>query len=1112
MVARAGGEEWAYARAALLRTSLLPFDEFVSWGSELDAASADATDIVAAVSRDTERLRAKLRSLWERPEVREAVFIASPELTRELTIWLTDPDSERGQKLERALVRYFSRMTQRATPFGTFAGVSAIPLAARSELTLPGRARYSRQTRVDSGYLCALADRLAQREDVLESLTLRPNASLYRIGERLRFTAVGGRAGERRFKLAQLEPDLECEGVLARASKGATLDALAQGMVTESAALAEPWSVSEARAYVRALLERGVLEHSLEPPVTGDEPLDALLGQLAPVPAAASEHEALQAIRRKLALADERGLGVPLATYLEIFEALERLLPDAGGSSAELAKAGHILRHWLQVDLAKPAGDLSLNASVLRAAERGVRVLQKITPRSETGALDEFRARFEARYDGREVPLLEALDEELGVGVQGPGGADGVPLLHGLVFPTEPALSSVIWDKRERHLLSRLQSTTQARERELVLTDDDIARMAAERAEVLAEARFTVLTVAAASTAALDAGDFRVWLGATSGPSGAAIAGRFCRLQPEILQGVSEHLRAEEALRPDAVFAEIAHLPEGRAGNIASRPALRDYEISLATTPGVVEERRLPLGDLTLRLNAGRLELRSKRLGKEVIPRLTNAHNFAAGFTVYRFLSQLQGVRSLQWSWGPLDAAPFLPRVSYGNIVFSLARWVLDERDLEPLRAASQGMRQAVTPHTLAELRARVFSAARAIRERLGLPRYVVLVDGDNTLSVDFENVLSVDSFAQLVRSRSSAELRELWPAPEELVVRGVEGAFFHEIVVPMQREQAPTRSALVAAAADVQRAFDDEDDGSEDLPRSLLPGSECAYLKLYTGSATCDRVLCEHLAPLLSRLRARGAVRNWFFVRYADPDWHLRVRVFGAAQRIGLEAVPELQAVASELCRRGLVWRVQYDTYERELERYGGASGIVLAERLFGIDSDAVAAALSAVEAAHLARARWLLALRGMHNLLEALGLGLEERATLLEKARDSLAGEHGTSAVYQQLGERFRQHKTEVFAALSDAAAPPSIQAAVAELDARLPQLLALTPQLQRLARRNGPRFDQIGTSYLHMHANRVLSSSARRQEVVLYDFLRRHALAMLATSGKLRQVGQQ
>src|SRR5262249_2895550 len=158
-------------------------------------------------------------------------------------------------------------------------------------------------------------------------------------------------------------------------------------------------------------------------------------------------------------------------------------------------------------------------------------------------------------------------------------------------------------------------------------------------------------------------------------PSGATLLGRFCHADPELQREVEAHVRAEEALRPDALFAEIVHLPEGRVGNVLCRPVLREYEIPFLGRSGAPPERQIPLSDLLVSVRDGRVRLRSARLDREVIPRMSNAHNFGwRSLGAYRFLCmlQMQAVAGgLMWDWGPLGSVPYLPRVVHGRLVLS---------------------------------------------------------------------------------------------------------------------------------------------------------------------------------------------------------------------------------------------------------------------------------------------------------------------------------------------------------------------------------------------------------------------------------------------------------
>src|SRR6185436_3277211 len=157
--------------------------------------------------------------------------------------------------------------------------------------------------------------------------------------------------------------------------------------------------------------------------------------------------------------------------------------------------------------------------------------------------------------------------------------------------------------------------------------------------------------------------------------------GRFCHSDPELCGLVRDHLRAEESHRPDALYAEIVHLPQGRLGNILLRPLLREYEIPYLGRSAAPEALQIAVTYLVVSIEQGRVVLRSARLGKEVLPRMTNAHGFANGTNVglYRFLCMLryQGHAQLGWDWGPLGKAPYLPRLVAGKTVLARAQWRL---------------------------------------------------------------------------------------------------------------------------------------------------------------------------------------------------------------------------------------------------------------------------------------------------------------------------------------------------------------------------------------------------------------------------------------------------
>ncbi|WNG43740.1 Lanthionine biosynthesis protein LanB [Archangium minus] len=1029
-----------------LRTPLLPFDVLRAWAE--------------GGARERAPVRARLAAELAREELREALFLASPSLDEGIPVWLREPQSEWGQKVERTLVRYWQRMAARATPFGLFAGGTVGTLGPRTRLTLGPRAAYRRHTRLDMDYVSALAEALAREPVLRDALRYQPNTSLYRTAGRLRYAESQRVGRSRTYHLVAVEPTDYLEATLERARAGARLSELARAL-TEADPEVAP---EEAQAYVGMLVDHQLLVPDLDPRVTGPEPLQELVERLAAMPAMAEAHRRLAHVREALTDLDASPLGARPSRYRDLARSLEALPAPVEPS------------RLFQVDLVKPAEALTLGPRVVEELARGAALLHRLSPVSESPSLRRFREAFTRRYEGREVPLLEALDEDVGVGFESASdiASEASPLLRGLAFPTEAAEERPSWGEAQAYLQHRLTEVLCAGGQVLELDAADLKALENPRTDPLPEAFSVMASLVAGSPEDLDAGRFQVVMESVMGPSGAPLLGRFCHVDPELHRHVEAHLRAEEALRPDAVFAELVHLPEGRVGNIICRPVLREHELVFLGRSGAPPDKQLPLTDLRVSVRGRRIVLRSARLGREVLPRRTHVHDVRrAHLRPYTFLAALQqqGVcPGLRWRWGPLADSAFLPRVTAGRLILHRARWRLRAPRLRGLGAFPETLR---------------FDAVQRLRAELRLPRFVGVEDRDNVLPVDLDNVLSIDTFVHLVKDRRHVDLVEL--LTEGLCVQGPEGRFVHELVVPFVRSAPATRRPEPPARA-----------RPAPFVRSFAPGSQWLYVKLYTGTGTAEHVLREAVAPLAREALASGAARQWFFIRYGDPDWHLRMRLLGDPARLRTEVLGRLHDLLESLTGDGRVHRVQLDTYEREVERYGGAEGMLLAEHLFHADSDAALELLDLLTADAGADARWRLTLLGIHALLDDLGLDLEARRALLAGLREAHGQEFQVdSRLEGQLGDRFRAHRRELESLLWE---PPPREGLLAEglavLRRRSERQAPTTEALRALASQGalGQTLAHVAGSLVHMHANRMLRSAARAQELVLYDFLHR------------------
>ena len=1034
----------------VFRTPTLPFEFLDSW---CHAGSG------GPLETRRQQLRTLLREALHRPEIRDALFLASPDLEAMLDPWLLDGlEAGKRDRIDRSLVRYLSRMASRPTPFGLFAGCSLGTWGDATRLATQAWSGSVRHTRLDMDYLCGLVEALEKDPAVRQVLLYRPNTSLYPAAGRWRYAE--GRVHPERgrnYYLVALEDTPTLASTLKRAQGGASIKALAAPLALAGITL------EEAMAFIHELIDNQVLVSDLYPAVTGPEPIHGIVGRLRSDPRTAPFADQLESARESLQAMDEQGLGQAPCGYRKLAKQLECL------------PARLNLKHLFQVDLVKPAPEARLNRKVQAAIVEAVALHWRLTPPSTQDPMQDFKKAFLARYEEQWVPLLEALDPETGIGFGGAHAitAQAAPLLEGLTFPSAGAREP-LFSKRSAFILKRLLELGPAPEWEL--TDADLHALQNPKPNPVPDTFSTMASVAAASPEAVDDGEFKLLLEAYSGPSGARLLGRFCHADPELAQRVRAHLHRESELMPEAVFAEVVHHPEGRIGNIICRPLLRPYEIPYLGVSGAHESFQIPLQDLQVAVQGDRVALRSQRLGKRIIPRLTSAHNYTHGLDVYRFLCSLQdqGAASGGWSWGPLDELPYLPRVVRGRHILQKARWLVRQEEINGFVSAAGDD---------------AFKRFSELRARRGFPRMVVLVDGDNELLVDLDQPLWLETLLHLVARRPSFQLQEFFPGAGELVAQAPEGRFCHQLIVPFTRPH-PAQ----APAADHQRQ------APHRVERVFLPGSEWLSLKIYTGSSTADQVLLQALPILLEE--TAGLWDRWFFIRYSDPDHHLRLRFHGGPE-LNATLLPLLHRMAP-LQSAGWIWKLQTDTYQRELERYGGEPGILLAEELFTHDSRAVLELMNAYPGDDGAQWRWRMGLKAVDALLDDLGFDLAAKARIIQDARAGLGREfRSNEGLDVQLGAKFRPQRKELEAFLFQAQAENAAQPGLAILAARSRNWARCLEALGKSELDGSllrPR-SELATSYTHMHLNRLLPAAQRAQEFVLYDFLDRLYQSRLA-----------
>lgn len=283
---------------------------------------------------------------------------------------------------------------------------------------------------------------------------------------------------------------------------------------------------------------------------------------------------------------------------------------------------------------------------------------------------------------------------------------------------------------------------------------------------------------------------------------------------------------------------------------------------------------------------------------------------------------------------------------------------------------------------------------------------------------------------------------------------------------------------------------------------RSCPPGSEWLDVRIHVGPEDSDAILSELLATL--RRITVQAWDRWFFVRGEGPGPHLRLRFHGVPSQLGGNLLPLIRRILAPHLKSGACWKLQVETYEREIERYGGLEGMLLAEAWFEQDSERVLDLLRMCGSDACAGLRWQHAFRGIDSLLSHLGLSLAAKLRVVDAMRDGLCPDVDDGPRVQ-LGDRYQALRRDL-----EAWIPGPGQRSPAILPD--PRLHRQRTCLNRLAGaslegRLSLPLEDLASSLAHLLVNRYIRSSHSAHERVLSDFLGRVYRSQLARVGLSR-----
>jgi thiopeptide-type bacteriocin biosynthesis protein len=769
---------------------------------------------------------------------------------------------------------YQIRARRRTTPQGVFAAVAEIDIGD-GEARLVLSSQHHTHSYPNPAWLHKICDRALDNPQVLRALTFTSNNLAARRGERLQVDrpSIDALSGPDRTSVRRTEA---VDAIMTVCRTGAAWKTIADALTGKWPNL-PPTVVDTA---VRELTRSGFLLTDLTPPDARDDPVGHVLGKL---PDTEPLRAQLSQLRTALADADRHRPGEPgrLTALKQARQVCDDLTATWRPVLVDTACNAHI----------------QIPTSLAEQAALAAGALWRIAP--EEDPLSSWHDRFLTRYGThRLVPLLDACDPVTGLGcgtgeTPRPPRGETTQVLAGLLAN---ALAS-------GNLEVRLDEAT-------VRALDQ--RESSDHPETSAELYARVI---ATDPGDRDAGVFTLAVSGIASPAGSTRA-RLTGLLPPM----PDHPEAVDGL----MTAELAFQPAHGAAALTSRVDLAPWRIPIGTAP---DDGDLLPEELAVASDGRRLLLWSARHHRTVRPVHHNQVGHHLMPPLAAFLCSLghhQTVPVSPWGWGPLQHAPFLPRVRYGNVILSPARWRLPA-----------ALREAATDQPRWEAALSLWRN----NSHPPPPSVVVADDTDRQLPLNLDRRDDRELLRRYTRRRlASVTEPPGGPGACSAVVSGPNGHHGLEVVIPLETTTpnpapAPTPQTLPTARR-AQRGL-------------FLPGGPWLSLAIRAPQATQD--------PVLARI-AKAATDTtawwdrWFWLRYTTDTLgeHLRVRFHGDPADLGGKLLPTLNEYCGKLLTERLSGGLSIDPYDQEIERYGGPEAIEAAEEVFFRDAELALAMLA--------------------------------------------------------------------------------------------------------------------------------------------------------------------
>ena len=271
-------------------------------------------------------------------------------------------------------------------------------------------------------------------------------------------------------------------------------------------------------------------------------------------------------------------------------------------------------------------------------------------------------------------------------------------------------------------------------------------------------------------------------------------------------------------------------------------------------------------------------------------------------------------------------------------------------------------------------------------------------------------------------------------------------------------------------------------------MQRDFCLGSEWLYYKIYTGVKTSDYILLKKLNPVISDLEKKKIIQKWFFIRYKDTEEHIRIRFLVKDNKHLAAVIQAFYPLFEELLEQNLVWKIQTDTYKRELERYGEKT-ITESEFIFWKDSKMILQYLELKSSFPLQELPLLFSFYAIDTFLDLFQLSNNDKLLLLNELQISFNTEFETDKEQRKVIDKNYRLLEPQIQSILNGTYNNDLNEIFKIVDYKSKEI-----QETILTIRNKIEISMQSflSSHIHMMINRQYTSKQRMYELIIYSHL--------------------